>query len=128
MNLYIRLKDIEFLTRNGYTLDTILENQKTIDLSEKIGISYGGGSRELYPQTHPAIKAYIEKAAYVVHAGVIGFDFIIPDPSSTPVGQKWGIIECNSLPFINLHHHPVEGVPIPVAKYIWEAVLKKTQK
>jgi cyanophycin synthetase len=119
---------VEFLSRNGYSLDTILEHQKTIDLSEKIGISYGGGSRELYPQTHPQIKEYIEKAAGIVHAGVIGFDFIIPDPSATPDGQKWGIIECNSLPFINLHHDPVEGIPIPVAKYIWEAVLDQTKK
>jgi hypothetical protein len=37
-----------------------------------------------------------------------------------PDMQHWGIIECNSLPFINLHHFPIEGNPENVASKIWD--------
>jgi cyanophycin synthetase len=109
-----------FLKRTGYTLETIVPEKKTIELSEKIGTSYGGGSKELFHTTHPKIKNSVEQAAQVVDAGVIGFDFIISDPTDDPDTQTWGIIECNSLPFINLHHDPVEGEPINVASVIWD--------
>lgn len=113
-----------FLERLGYTLDSIIPNGKTIDLSEKIGLSYGGSSRELFDSTHPKIKAYLNKAATLVDAGVIGFDFIVNDPTQDPDTQTWGIIECNSLPFINLHHDPLYGNPISIAKIIWDTIEK----
>lgn len=120
----IDAKLIEFLSRNTYTLQSILPQNKTIDTSEKIGISYGGSSREIFDSIHPKIIYHLEKAARVLNAGVIGFDFIIPNPQQDPDNQKWGIIECNSLPFINLHHDPIEGSPINVAHEVWDEVEK----
>ena len=111
---------IEFLDKPGFSLETVLEQGRAIDLSEKIGISYGGNSEEIFDRTHPQIISTLERAAAVVHGEVIGFDFIIQDPTKDPSGQKWGIIECNSLPFINLHHFPLHGTPINVAGKIWD--------
>jgi cyanophycin synthetase len=113
---------VEFLKKINYKLDSILEDGKTIDLSEKIGISYGGNSKEIFNETNKDLKEVIEKAAEVVNAGVIGFDFIIEDPKKNIESQKWGIIECNSLPFINLHHYPEEGDPINIAKSVWDEI------
>lgn len=104
-----------FLARRKLTLDTVLEEGKTIDLSEKIGLSYGGNAREVTPQVHPKLHAELERAAQVVHDPIIGFDFITPDVSVDPDTVHWGIIECNALPFINLHHDPLEGEPVNVA-------------
>lgn len=122
-----RIKDViiheqleVFLTRLGYTLDTVLEKNITIDLSEKIGISYGGSSREMLVETHPKIITELTHAGKIVNSPVIGFDFIIADPTQDPDTQVWGIIECNSLPFINLHHHPIEGTPTNVAAKVWD--------
>ncbi len=112
-----------FLSRQGHTLETILPLETTIDLSEKIGSSYGGTSREITREAHPKIKDHMERAARVVDAGVIGFDFIITDPHADPDTQSWGIIECNSLPFINLHHDAIEGAPINVAALVWDKVI-----
>lgn len=112
----------EFLTRLGYTPLSILPARLTIDVSEKIGLSYGGNSRELFKETHPLLIQELEKAAICVNAGVIGFDFIIDDPRTNPENKKWGIIECNSLPFINLHHDPHEGEPINIAELVWNEV------
>lgn len=114
----------QFLERVYVNLKTVLAKNQTIDLSEKIGTSYGGTSSELFEKTHPKIIEYLEKAGKILDAGVIGFDFIIQDPTSDPDIQKWGIIECNSLPFINLHHDPVSGTPINVAGIIWDEVEK----
>jgi len=104
-----------FLKRRGYMLDAILEKATTIDLSEKIGLSYGGNAREVTPLTHPKLKIALEHAAHVVNDPVIGFDFISTDISADPSSVVWGIIECNAVPFINLHHDPLEGEPVNAA-------------
>lgn len=104
-----------FLARRNLTLDTVLTEGMTIDLTEKIGLSYGGKSREVTPDTHPKLREHLERAAMVVNDPIIGFDFITPDVSVDPDTVQWGIIECNALPFINLHHDPLEGEPVNVA-------------
>ena len=109
-----------FLARNNYTLDTILEKGITIDLSEKVGITYGGYSAEEIDITHPDTKKILTEAGRLIAFPIIGFDFIIPDITKNPAEQKWGIIECNSLPFIDLHHHPIEGTPINAAGAVWD--------
>lgn len=116
----------EFLARQGYTLKSILDAGKTIDLSEKIGLSYGGYAVEEIARTHPKILEYIKRAGDALDAPVVGFDFIIPDITLDPDTQHWGIIEANSLPFINLHHFPVEGEPINVAAKVWNLWDKKS--
>lgn len=111
-----------FLKRFGYTLETVLEAGKTIDLSEKIGLSYGGNAREVTPHTHPRLREQLEYAARIVDDPIIGFDFITPDVSADPDTVRWGIIECNALPFINLHHDPLEGEPVNVAGIFLEYI------
>lgn len=110
----------EFLARQGLTVDSVIPDGKTIDLSEKIGLSYGGFAAEEITITHPKILAYLKRAGDALGAPLIGFDFIIEDITRDPDEQKWGVIEANSLPFINLHHFPVEGEPINVAGKVWD--------
>jgi D-alanine-D-alanine ligase-like ATP-grasp enzyme len=112
----------EFLARGGRTLTTVLKTGEIIDLSEKIGISYGGSSAEVTDITHPETKRILEAAAAVVDDPIIGFDFIIKDISRSPHEQKWGIIECNGVPFINLHHFPITGKPVNVAEKVWDMI------
>ncbi len=116
---------ISFLDRQGYRLDDILDTGKTIDLSEKIGLAYGGKSREVTPEVHPKLRVELERAAKVVNDPVLGFDFITEDIASDPDGTRWGIIECNAVPFINLHHDPLEGEPINAAGKLWDSVAKR---
>lgn len=111
---------VDFLARNGLALETVLPAGRTIDISEKIGVNYGGASVEVTDETHPETKRILGEAARAVNDPLIGFDFIIEDIARAPHGQKWGIIECNSLPFINLHHYPLIGKPVNVAKYVWD--------
>ncbi len=109
-----------FIKRQGFSLESILPPFTVLDLSEKIGIAYGGDAIEITPLIHPELRMILERAGEIVDASVIGFDFIIPDPTEDPKNQHWGIIECNSLPFINLHHFPREGTPVNIAALIWD--------
>jgi D-alanine-D-alanine ligase-like ATP-grasp enzyme len=111
---------LEFIKRSGYTLETVLEPGKTIDLSEKIGLSYGGYSAEEFSRAHPKLKEQLTHAGTVLGVPLVGFDFISEDIEADPDTVRWGIIEANMLPFIDLHHFPVEGEPINVAAKVWE--------
>jgi len=113
-----------FLARTSRTFSTVPQTGEVVDLLEKIGVSYGGHSAEVTGITHPATKEWLTKAGAVVGDPLIGFDFIIADIAGDPAGQKWGIIECNSTPFINLHHDPVEGEPVNAAAAVWDYVLR----
>lgn len=109
---------VHFLQKQKYSLASILPAGTTIDLSEKIGLSYGGNSREVTPEVHPKLHAELERAAQVVGDPLLGFDFITTDVSADPDTVRWGIIECNSVPFINLHHDPLIGKPINIAAMV----------
>ncbi len=117
-----------FLNRQGFSLGDVLEEGVTIDLTEKIGLSYGGKSREVTPYTHPKLQAELERAAQIVDDPILGFDFITTDVSADPDTVRWGIIECNALPFINLHHDPLEGEPVNVAGIFLDYIEKNLKK
>ncbi|MDR3571953.1 MAG: hypothetical protein P4L81_07270 [Candidatus Pacebacteria bacterium] len=110
----------EYLGRLGYALDSVLEKGKTIALSRRTGRFEGGETRELPQEIHPNLRRYIERAAHVLQAIVVGFDLIIPDPTADPDTQRWGILEGNSLPFIDLHYLPLYGHPSNVAAAVWD--------
>lgn len=113
-----------FMTRQGLTIDTVLPAGKTVDLSEKIGVNYGGTSYDCTDECHPDTKKMFEEAAKVLDISILGFDFIIPDISKSYKEQKCGIIECNGAPFIQLHHDPLIGKSINAAAYVWDLVLE----
>jgi cyanophycin synthetase len=111
---------LEFLEKQGYTLSSVLENGKTIDVIEKIGLSYGGNSSEDTPLAHPKLLLQLQHAGDLLNTPLVGFDFISEDISKDPDTVRWGIIEANSMPFIDLHHFPREGTPVNVAAKVWD--------
>lgn len=111
---------LEFIERQGYKLDSVLESGKKLQLIHRTGRFFGGETEEFLPKIHPELKRIIEQAGRVVNVPVVGFDVIIENPQDDPNNQKWGIIEANSLPFIDLHYFPLYGEPINIAKYIWD--------
>jgi D-alanine-D-alanine ligase-like ATP-grasp enzyme len=93
---------------------------QAVNLSEKIGVNYGGSSSEDYDICHPDNKELFLRAAEVLGDPLVGFDFIISDISLSYKHQKCGFIEVNSLPFINLHHDPLLGAPRNAAALVWD--------
>ncbi len=109
-----------FLLRSGYTPDTVLENGVTTDLSRRTGRFEGGATREMRDNVHPKLRTVIEDAARKLQTPLVGFDLIIPNPEADPDAQRWGFLEANSLPYIDLHYFPLEGAPSNVAAAVWD--------
>jgi hypothetical protein len=42
--------------------------------------------------------------------------------------QPCGVIECNSLPFIDLHHFPLYGNVVNAAGALWDSVFPGSNK
>ncbi len=111
-----------FLERQNLNLSAVPAKDIPINLSEKIGVNYGGSSSEDFEICHPDNKELFVKAAKALGDPIVGFDFIISDIAKSYKEQKCGFIEVNSLPFINLHHDPLLGRPRNVAVKVWEMV------
>ncbi len=109
-----------FLARKGLSEDAILPAGDTIPLTHRTGRLFGGTTREMLGAEHPKLRAYLERAAGALEVSVVGFDLIIGDPESDPDTQRWGIIEANSLPYIDLHYLALEGAPSNVAEAVWD--------
>ncbi len=109
-----------FIARQGFTESSVLPRGFALALTQRTGRLFGGFTRELLGREHPKLRAYVEQAAHALGTSLVGFDLIIPDPEKDPDTQRWGIIEANSLPYIDLHYLPLEGTPSNVAAAVWD--------
>lgn len=115
-----------YIRRRGYTLSDILPEGVALPLTYRAGASSGGRNREYGRGIHPSFIPRIEEAAQKVGLSVVGFDLIIPDPHKPEHEQRWGFIEANSLPWIDLHQTPLYGTPVNLAPYVWDLWIKYT--
>lgn len=109
----------EYLARLGLSEVSIIPKGEAIDIGHRTGRLFGGYTCELLDTVHPKLREHIERAARVLDVPIVGFDLIIENPETDPDDQKWGIIEANSLPFIDLHYLPLYGTPSNVASAVW---------
>lgn len=126
--IFITNEHTDVLKRQGYALESIPPRDIRIDLIQRTGRLFGGETRELLSSVHPKLRCYLEKAAQVVTSPIIGFDLIIENPESDPDLERWGIIEANSLPFIDLHYLPLHGTPSNPASAVWDLWFEQKQK
>lgn len=110
----------DHISRSGFTLDDILLERFSLSLTHRVGRLFGGKTMEMIDDLHPSFIPILEKAAKIVGLSVVGFDAIIGDPTKPADSQHWGIIECNTLPFIDLHYYALEGKPRNIAGMIWD--------
>jgi D-alanine-D-alanine ligase-like ATP-grasp enzyme len=109
------------LTRQNLTLESIPEAGRRIELHQKINWSVGGRTKDVTDIVHPDNVALFEEIAALLKAPIVGLDFIIKDISRSWKEQEMcGVIEANSMPFIDTHHFPFEGEPRDVASAIWD--------
>ncbi len=104
------------------------QKEPSLESRGATGRLYGGYTREMLPEVHPKMHDIFAQAGKAIQASIVGFDLIIERPTEDPDTQKWGIIEANSLPFIDLHYFALEGTPIDIAKPIWDLWEKHYKK
>ena len=110
----------DHIARSGFTIYDVLPEGFSLSLSHRAGQLFGGRTIEMIDDLHPSFIPIFEKATKIVGLSVAGFDAIIPDPTKPAESQHWGIIECNTLPFIDVHYYALEGKPRNIAGMIWD--------
>jgi D-alanine-D-alanine ligase-like ATP-grasp enzyme len=114
----------EFVRQN-VTLESIPEKGKIITFSQKTSRGSGGTTTEVTDIIHPENIEMLEHLGTYLKDPLVGVDFIIEDITQSWRKQKnCGIIECNSMPFIDLHHYPLFGQPNNIAAKLWDLVIE----
>lgn len=117
------------LSRQGYTRDDVPERGIQVLLHQKVNWGSGGTTEDVTEKVHPDNVKLFEDIAKLVEAPIVGIDFIIGGISRSWKEQKGcGVIECNSMPFIDTHHLPFHGQPRDLMGPIWSAVFPNTEK
>lgn len=115
----------ENLAKQGYNLKSILPKNKKIYLQDKFVLSCGCDIINCTDFIHEQNKRLFLRAAKILQSDLIGIDFICSDIGKSYKKQESGILEVNSLPYIDMHQFPSAGKPEPVAKVVWDMVLDK---
>jgi cyanophycin synthetase len=97
-------------------------------LIQKISRGSGGSNIDVTDDVHPENMRLFEKVGRVLADPLVGIDFIIRDISHPWQRQlPCGVIECNGLPFIDLHHYPLSGKTRDAAGALWDIVFPQTK-
>lgn len=116
------------LKRENITMDDIPKKGRIVTFSQKTSRGCGGTTTEVTDITHPENVKMLEHVASFLNDPLIGVDFIMEDiTKSWREEQHSGIIECNSLPFIDLHHYPLFGKPKNIAGFLWDLVMPESK-
>lgn len=110
------------LLEQDISFDDVVPAGKTIFLQEKVILDLGADLIEVTPKVHADNIVLFKKAAEIFDANLIGIDFLCEDISRSWQEQHCGIIELNSLPYIDMHHFPSQGEPVNVAGWICDYV------
>jgi len=111
------------LTRQNLTWDSIPKKGQVVMLNQKINWGIGGTTTDVTASVHPDNMKLFEKISLFINDPLIGIDFIIADITKPWTTQtRCGVIECNSLPFIDNHHLPFNGEPRNAAGALWDIV------
>jgi hypothetical protein len=116
------------LARQNIKMADIPEKNKVVTFSQKTSRGCGGTTTEVTDITHPENKEMLEHVAKFLDDPLIGVDFIMKDITKSWKSEPHsGIIECNSLPFIDLHHYVMFGQPNNVAGKLWDLIWPETK-
>jgi cyanophycin synthetase len=116
------------LARQKIKLKDVPEKGKIITFSQKTSRGCGGTTTEVTELIHPENVKMLEHVGRFLKDPLVGVDFIIEDiTKSWREEQHCGVIECNSLPFIDLHHYPLFGKPKNVAGKLWDLVMPESK-
>lgn len=113
------------LKRQGLTWDNLPASGRFVPLNQKVGRSSGASNADVTDETHiDNIRVFENVAQTLGNEPLVGIDYIIADISKSWKEQLGsGVIECNSMPFIDLHHAPMTGKVRNTAGALWDIVL-----
>ena len=112
------------LGERGYDLSSVPAKNELVFLQEKVILDLGADLFEVTKSVHPDNLELFKKTARLFGVKLVGIDFLAEDIAKSWGKQTAAIIELNNLPYIDMHHFPTEGEPVPIAKYLCDMVIK----
>jgi D-alanine-D-alanine ligase-like ATP-grasp enzyme len=117
------------LQSQGLAWESVPRRGTRVFLGQKESRSLGGTTTDVTDIVHEENLALFQKINRVLQDPLVGIDFIVEDISRPwRKQQPCGVIECNSLPFIDLHHYPLFGKSRNIAGAIWDLVLPESKR
>jgi len=116
---------IAIVKEQGLALESIPAAGRMVIIHPKVSRSYGASTTEI-TDIHPDNKKLFLHIAEVLDDPLVGVDFMIDDMARSWKDQKCGVIECNSLPFIDLHHFPLKGPARNTAGVVWDLIFSES--
>ena len=116
------------LARQHFTWESVPKRGEFVTLHQKISRGVGASTTDVTDLMHPENRALLQKVGAVLKDPLVGVDFIISDIARSWRGEiQCGVIECNSLPFIDLHHYPLHGAVRNVAGALWDIIFPESK-
>jgi D-alanine-D-alanine ligase-like ATP-grasp enzyme len=119
--------DLDMLASQKLDLESVPAKDRMVILHPKVSRSFGASTTEI-TDVHPDNHALFLKIAETLDDPLVGVDFIIDDMARSWREQTCGVIECNSLPFIDLHHYPLKGPARNVAGLVWDMIFPTSRR
>jgi hypothetical protein len=116
---------VAILKEQKLSLDSIPEKYRMVIIHPKVSRSYGASTTEI-TGAHPDNERLFLDIAKALDDPLVGVDFMIDDMAKSWREQKCGVIECNSLPFIDLHHFPLKGPTRNAAGAVWDLIFSQS--
>jgi len=112
---------IAILKEQNLSLDSVPGAGRMVIIHPKVSRAYGASTTEM-TDIHPDNEKLFLHIAKTLDDPLVGVDFMIDDMAKSWKEQKCGVIECNSLPFIDLHHFPLKGPTRNAAGAVWDLI------
>ena len=109
-----------YLAQQGFTLESVLDQGRTVHLRKVANLSAGGVSIDATPTIHPDNVILAQDIAQHFRLTCLGIDAITRDLSKSWKDGNFGIIEINSAPGISMHLNPSMGDRVDVTSPILE--------
>ena len=117
------------LKKQDLTFTSVPLKDQLVVLSDKNSRLHGTVTEDVTDTVHPDNGALFERLGEMLGDPIVGVDFMIGDMSRSWKEQpEAGVLECNSMPFIDVHHEVVSGRKINVAAYLWDVIFPPTTR
>jgi cyanophycin synthetase len=106
----------ELLERQGFDLDTVLDEGEVCYLKATANLSTGGIAIDRTDEIHPENVWLCQRVAKIIGLDIAGIDVVTSD-ITRPLREVDGVIvEVNAAPGFRMHFCPSEGIPRNVAE------------
>lgn len=115
----------ELLDRQGFELDTVLNQDEICYLKATANLSTGGVAIDRTDEIHPENIWLCQRVAKIIGLDIAGIDMVTQDISQ-PLHQVDGVIvEVNAAPGFRMHFCPSEGIPRNVAEPVLDMLFPR---